>query len=84
MTDPAKNSVRLGRHRIKLPGSRVARIGLGVFLIIGGVLGFLPIVGFWMIPLGLLVLSTDIPVVRRWARRLTVWWKRRKGDGQQT
>jgi hypothetical protein len=38
---------------------------LGVLLIVCGILGFLPIVGFWMIPLGLLVLSADF----RWARR---------------
>ena len=28
---------------------------LGVLLIIGGVLGFLPILGFWMIPFGVAV-----------------------------
>ena len=38
---------------------------VGATLIIGGVLGFLPILGFWMLPLGLLVLSDDIPWVRR-------------------
>jgi hypothetical protein len=34
---------------------------VGATLIIGGVLGFLPILGFWMFPLGLLVLSDDVP-----------------------
>jgi len=38
------------------------------------------VVGFWMIPLGLLVLSIDLPVVRRWRRQLTVWWHRRKDE----
>ena len=33
-----------------------------------------------MIPLGLLVLSIDLPIVRRWRRQLTVWWHRRKGE----
>jgi hypothetical protein len=42
--------------------------------------GFLPVLGFWMIPLGLLVLSVDLPIVRRWRRQLTVWWHRRKGE----
>ena len=68
--------VKLGNHRMKLPRSRIARIVLGVLLIVGGILGFLPIVGFWMIPLGLLVLSVDIPVVRRWRRKLAVKWAR--------
>jgi hypothetical protein len=35
-----------------------------------------------MIPLGLLVLSVDVPIVRRWRRQLAVWWHRdRKRDG---
>jgi hypothetical protein len=37
-----------------------------------------------MIPLGLLVLSVDLPIVRRWRRQLTVWWHRRKGDNGET
>lgn len=39
---------------------------LGIFLICGGVLGFLPVLGFWMIPLGLALLATDIPPLRYW------------------
>jgi hypothetical protein len=42
------------------------------------------VLGFWMIPLGLLVLSVDLPVVRRWRRQLTVWWHRKKGDEGKT
>jgi SSS family solute:Na+ symporter len=50
-----------------------------VFLVGGGLLGFLPILGFWMIPLGFLVLSIDVPALRRWRRQLEVWWCRRRG-----
>ncbi len=52
---------------------------LGVTLIIGGILGFLPVLGFWMIPLGLLVLAPDF----RWARRgylSIIMWLRRRRD----
>jgi len=63
---------------LRLPRSRLLRIGLGVALVIGGILGFLPILGFWMIPLGLAVLSVDIAWVRRRRRRLVVWWERRR------
>ena len=55
-------------------------VGLGILLVAGGLLGFLPVLGFWMIPLGFLVLSVDLPVVRRWRRQLTVWGHRRKGE----
>ncbi len=54
------------------------RIAAGLVLIVGGLLGFLPVLGFWMIPLGLLVLSIDLPTVRRWRRRLEVWWHRKR------
>ena len=56
---------------------RWLRLAIGVLLILGGVLGFLPILGFWMFPLGLLVLSYDLPLARRWRRRLEVSWLRR-------
>ncbi len=56
---------------------RWLRVVVGVLLIFGGILGFLPILGFWMVPLGLLVLSYDLPMVRRWRRRLEVGWLRR-------
>jgi len=45
---------------------------------LGGLVGFLPILGFWMVPLGLLVLSFDLPAARRLRRRITVWWGRRQ------
>lgn len=55
---------------------------VGILCIIGGILGFLPVLGFWMIPLGLLILSVDFPWVRRWRRnqevRIGRWWQKRK------
>ncbi len=53
---------------------------MGLALVVGGLLGFLPILGYWMIPLGLVVLSVDFAPVRRGRRRLQVWWGRRKGS----
>lgn len=70
-------SIKFGTTRIALPGSKILRMLLGGALILGGLLGFLPILGFWMIPLGLIVLSVDLPWVRRRRRRLQVWWRRR-------
>ncbi len=61
-----------------LPKSRIIRITLGILFVIGGFFGWLPILGFWMIPLGLLFLSIDFAIARRWRRRLIVWWGRRK------
>jgi hypothetical protein len=72
--------IRIFNQHWHLPQSRPLRIGIGILLVAFGLLGFLPVLGFWMIPLGLLVLSVDLPIVRRWRRQLTVWWHRKRGD----
>jgi len=42
------------------------RLVLGLVLIIGGIFGFLPILGFWMIPLGIAIAALDIrPIWRK-------------------
>ena len=74
------HKIRIFDRYFHLPQSKAVRIGIGILLVIGGFIGFLPVLGFWMIPLGLLVLSIDLPIVRRWRRQLTVWWHRRKGE----
>ncbi|MDF1609868.1 hypothetical protein PZ897_16915 [Hoeflea sp. YIM 152468] len=71
--------IRLGSRRFRMPQSAPVRIALGSGLVVGGILGFLPILGFWMFPLGLLVLSQDVPVVRRWRRIFVVRMRRRAG-----
>jgi hypothetical protein len=76
--------IRIFDRHWHLPKSKPIRIGIGILLIVGGIVGFLPVLGFWMIPLGLLVLSIDLPIVRRWRRQLTVWWHRRKGEEDET
>lgn len=59
--------------RERLPHTPWLRVPIGILLVIGGILGFLPILGFWMIPLGLMVLAVDFPPARRLARRLVVF-----------
>jgi hypothetical protein len=70
-------SVRIGSYTLPLPRSRLLRIAIGILFIVGGFFAILPVLGFWMVPLGLLVLSIDIPRVRRWRRRFAVWFIRR-------
>lgn len=62
----------------RMPRSRAARIAIGGVLIVLGIFGFLPILGFWMVPLGLLILSYEFSSVRRARRRFVVWWERRR------
>ena len=49
------------------------RFVLGLFLMAGGILGFLPILGFWMFPLGLGFVALDVPPLRR---RMLGWLER--------
>ncbi|KRS12857.1 hypothetical protein XM53_09850 [Roseovarius atlanticus] len=59
----------LVRIRSRVPPG--LRLVLGILLIIGGIFGFLPVLGFWMIPLGIAVASLDVvPLWRRLTGRL--------------
>lgn len=69
--------IRFGGRQFNLPRSRFLRFAIGILLICGGLLWFLPILGLWMIPLGLTVMSYDIAALRRLRRRMLVWWARR-------
>jgi len=62
----------------KAPGS--VRIAIGLVLVAGGIFGFLPILGFWMIPLGLAIIFIDSPAVKRtWSRLRSRWQAFRNG-----
>jgi hypothetical protein len=70
------------------PEARWVRIPTAVALMLGGVFGFLPILGLWMLPIGALLIGEDIPPLRRFTLRLLrcglAWWDRmraRRGDG---
>ena len=77
-TDPPARTISLFGREFRMPRSKALRVAIGLLLVVGGVLGFLPVLGFWMIPLGLLVLSYEFAAVRRRRRRLIVWWERRR------
>lgn len=55
------------------PASAWVRMPLALALIGGGILGFLPILGFWMVPLGLALLAQDVPPLQRPLARLIRW-----------
>ncbi len=74
---------------LRRDGWRPVRLPLALILISGGLFSFLPVLGIWMLPLGLLLLAVDLRLLRgpisvlliRSRRRIRVWarrWRRRR------
>ena len=65
------------------------RIPVGLALVLGGVLSILPFLGLWMLPLGLMLLAVDLPLLRpavttaliRLRRRADLWARRLRRTG---
>jgi hypothetical protein len=64
-------------HWLREPASRWARIPFGILFLIGGFLAFLPILGLWMLPVGLILLAEDVSALRRLRARMLDWAERR-------
>lgn len=62
---------------LRKPSSRWVRVIVGPLLIVGGFLSILPLFGLWMLPLGVILLSEDIPMLRRATDRILDWIERR-------
>jgi hypothetical protein len=62
---------------VRAPSSRSVRLPLGSALTAGGTVGFLPLVGFWMLPLGLALIAKDVPPLRSPLVRVFDWIERK-------
>jgi len=73
-------------ERLRRPGARLVRIPLGILLVIGGIFSFLPVLGIWMLPLGLLLLALDLVILQgpvntaivRGTRKFSTWSRARR------
>lgn len=74
-TNDGRRYLRIGKRRLPIPKRRVTRLVLGTALLVRGVL---PPAGPVLLPAAFTLLSIDLPRVRRWRRRIVVWWGRRK------
>jgi hypothetical protein len=67
---------------LREPSRRVVRIAAAILFILGGVFSILPVLGLWMLPVGLALLSEDIPGLKvpleRSARWIVATWERMK------
>jgi hypothetical protein len=73
--------------RLRQPEAVWVRVPAGIALIGGGVLSFLPVLGLWMLPVGVALLACDVrpmqpPLARalRFANRKIEERKERKAD----
>jgi hypothetical protein len=67
--DRVARTLRSLRH----PDARWVRIPIALLAIVGGIFSFLPVLGIWMLPLGLLLLAQDVPFLRKPVARATIW-----------
>ena len=71
---------------IRRPEARWIRIPLGILLVLGGIFSFLPVLGIWMLPLGLLLLAIDLQFLQKpvnlavvyGSRKLSTWSRARR------
>src|SRR5688572_1003564 len=67
------HSLRRAIHWMRTPQARIVRLPLGVLCIIGSFLWFLPVLGLWFLPLGLLLIAQDVRFLRRPVGRMTLY-----------
>jgi hypothetical protein len=62
---------------LRKPSSMLVRIPLAILLIVGGIFSFLPILGLWMLPLGLVLFAQDVPILQTPMAKSLGWIERK-------
>jgi hypothetical protein len=62
---------------LRRPSSRLVRIPLAILLVLGGIFSILPVLGLWMLPLGLLLIAQDVPFLQKPLARIMGWIERK-------
>lgn len=75
----ARLSPRLARFVgwVRQPSSRLVRIPLAILLVAGGIFSILPVLGLWMLPLGLVLIAQDLPFLEKPMARILGWIERK-------
>ena len=58
------------------------RIPLALLLMLGGVFSILPVLGLWMLPLGLILIAQDVPMLEKPVAQ-SLGWMERKWEAHQ-
>ena len=62
---------------LRKPSSKLVRIPLALLLMLGGVFSILPILGLWMLPLGMLLIAQDVPFLEKPVAQALGWMERK-------
>jgi hypothetical protein len=62
---------------LRRPSSKWVRFPLAVLLMLGGVFSILPILGLWMLPLGMLLIAQDVPFLEKPVAQSLGWIERK-------
>lgn len=62
---------------LRKPSSMLVRVPLAILLVAGGIFSFLPILGLWMLPLGLVLIAQDVPVLQKPMAKALGWVERK-------
>ncbi|MFT8418341.1 MAG: hypothetical protein ABF636_05845 [Acetobacter sp.] len=63
---------------LREPEQKWLRLPAGTLLIVGGLFSFLPVLGLWMLPLGVALLAEDFALCRKACAQMLDWTTRRK------
>lgn len=73
---------------LRQPSSFAARFAVAILFVVGGLFSFLPILGIWMLPLGLLLIAQDVPALQKPIVSALMWteakWKALKAKRQSS
>ena len=62
---------------LRKPSSIWVRVPLAILLILGGIFSILPVLGLWMLPVGLLLFAQDVPWLQPPLARMLGWIERK-------
>jgi hypothetical protein len=58
---------------LRKPSPFAVRLVVALLLIVGGLFSFLPVLVLWMLPLGLLFIAQDVPLLQKPLVKALAW-----------
>jgi disulfide bond formation protein DsbB len=69
--------IRAGVEWLREPSRRLVRLVAAILFILGGIFSILPVLGLWMLPVGLALMSQDVPQMKPPLERSARWLERK-------